>query len=566
MSFWNGTRWVHDRAGRPAPSRHRLRDWAATLAIVVVALGSTIPLAAGSAAGPAITLSPTSAPAGAKVTAVGVDFGPRTKVQLAFDGVTAGMPLVNIGRSGSFRTSFTVPRVAAGAHTIAAMQVDGKVRLASGPTQLGAILATVTFMLGAPSTSASPSFTPAPSTSQTPAASASAPASQPPASSLPSLAPSPSAPVVVPTATPTATPTVTQTPSPTSTVAPAPTTNPTATPAPTPAPTIAPTAPPSGTTSGFVDRQGTRLTLNGADYVFVGMNIGTGICGNNASIETALDAVGSGQNAFRFWMLQQFMTRNGARDWSVFDRVLNAARARGQRVVVTLANHWADCEGSGGFQKTEAWYASGYKSQTQPNGTTTYREYVREVVTRYRSDPAVLMWQLVNEPQADLSPGGGCSSTADDTLKAFADDMARLIKSIDSNHLVNLGSIGDGNCGLANDQWKWVQSGADLDVLEIHQYHKTRYSGDQWNGTTVRIRQALELNKPLFNGEDGILLGSETATTAERAAAFDQKFAWHINGDGMVGELLWTWHNGRSPVSGHDVGPGDPVFAVFRKY
>ena len=75
-------------------------------------------------------------------------------------------------------------------------------------------------------------------------------------------------------------------------------------------------------------------------------------------------------------------------------------------------------------------------------------------------------------------------------------------------------------------------------------YRETPLDDPQMAG----IRQALELNKPLFNGEDGILLGSETATTAERAAAFDQKFAWHINGDGMVGELLWTWHNGRSPV------------------
>jgi endo-1,4-beta-mannosidase len=315
-----------------------------------------------------------------------------------------------------------------------------------------------------------------------------------------------------------------------------------------------------------VTRSGTKLYLDGRPYRFVGLNVGAGICGNTASIEEALDTIGPGQDVFRFWFLQQFATRNGARDWSRFDRVLDAARSRGQRVIATLVNNWADCEGPGGFQKTESWYASGYKSQVQPNGTTTYREFVRQIVTRYRSDPAILIWQLVNEPQADTTPSGGCSSTADDTLKAFADDVASLIKSIDQNHLVNLGSIGDGNCGLANDQYKTVQSGPDLDVLEVHQYHPWAHSGDSWNGTLVRIRQARELNKPLFNGENGIFLGTEASTAAERAVLFDAKIAIHLFDDGMVGDVLWTWHNDRLPAKGHDIGPADPVLLVLRDY
>jgi mannan endo-1,4-beta-mannosidase len=312
-----------------------------------------------------------------------------------------------------------------------------------------------------------------------------------------------------------------------------------------------------------VTRTGRSLVLDGRPYRFVGLNVGTGVCGNTASIETALDSIGPGQNAIRFWFLQQFATRSGARDWTKLDRVVAAARDRNVRIVATLVNQWADCEGSGGFQKTESWYQTGYRSQVQPNGTKTYREWVAEVVARYEDEPTILMWQLVNEAQADSSPGGGCSTTADDTLKAFAEDVAGMIKSIDQNHLVNLGTIGDGNCGTANDQYKTVQSSSLLDVLEIHQYHPWSYSGDAWNGTKVRIRQAAELNKPLFNGEDGILLGSEASSSAERAAMWAAKFADHLTGDGMVGELLWTWHNGRTPVTGHDIGSGDPVFGVL---
>lgn len=529
--FWDGTRWVVEPTTRIVRRRDdaRLRPLT-SIAVGIVSVAAIVlqlvPLAATRAASPTLTVSPGSAAVGTKVTVSGSGFPARSSVQIEFDGSTGGLPSAGVRGNGTFSASMTVPQAASGTHTLeAAALVTTK---GGKTTSVGSVLATATLTV-----------TPVTTTSPVPSS----------------------------TATPTATPVASSTPSPSTTAAPTPTPQPTAAPTATASPTPAPSssvAPTLAAPSGYVTRSGQRLLLNGSPFRMVGLNIGTGVCGNTASLTYALDSIGSGQTTFRFWFLQQFATRYGVRDWTTLDAVVAAARARGLKIVATLGNEWADCEGPGGFKKTESWFATGYRSSVQPNGTKTYRDWVAEVVARYRDDPAIAIWQFMNEPQADTN--GTCSSTADDTLKAFAEDIGGLVKSIDHNHLTNLGSIGDGNCGLAGSQYQTVQSSSNLDVLEIHQYHPWAYSGDQWNGTKVRISQAAALNKPLFNGEDGILLGTEAATVDERAADFDAKLYAHLDQDAMVGELLWTWNNGRTPITGLDIGAGDPVFDVLRKY
>lgn len=324
---------------------------------------------------------------------------------------------------------------------------------------------------------------------------------------------------------------------------------------PTPSITPAPT--------GYVTRAGQSLWLNGQPYKFVGLQSGIGTCGDSQNFEQNVSQMGQGVDAIRVWWFQNFATTNGVRNWSRLDGVLNSAKSRGIKLVVTLENVWPDC---GSFRKTEGWFQSGYTTHRHTNWTVPYKQWVQEVVTRYKNEPTIIIWQLMNEAQADTN--GTCSSTAWQSLERFTDDTAATIKAIDPNHLVNLGSIGDGNCGLANDQYKWVQDGPNIDILEIHQYSPNPYSGDQWNGTVKRITQARELNKPLFNGEDGIDVSAQASTLTQRASMFDNKFNVHLNTDGVDGELIWTWNNGRicDSTPGWDICPNDPVFGVLSKY
>src|SRR5665811_519020 len=69
--------------------------------------------------------------------------------------------------------------------------------------------------------------------------------------------------------------------------------------------------------------------------------------------------------------------------------------------------------------------------------TVSSRQWVQEVVSRYKNDPTIAMWQLMNE--AEIKTGdssSSCASTAD--LYNFATDVSGMVKSIDPNHLVNL--------------------------------------------------------------------------------------------------------------------------------
>ena len=121
--------------------------------------------------------------------------------------------------------------------------------------------------------------------------------------------------------------------------------------APKPIPTVAiPTAQPD---LGFVRSNGSKLTLNGALFQFVGLNIYNANSVNNCwytlgqgpGLDQSLSAIGSGQTVFRAWFFQRLATTGGVRDWSAFDHTLQVAAAHNERVVATLANQWGDCEG-----------------------------------------------------------------------------------------------------------------------------------------------------------------------------------------------------------------------------
>lgn len=320
----------------------------------------------------------------------------------------------------------------------------------------------------------------------------------------------------------------------------------------------------------FVTRSGATLLVNGRPYRFVGLNIynanNQGTCwynlGTTASLDQALTAIGPAQNVFRAWFFQSLATLNGQRDWSTFDATLAVARAHDERVIATLGNDLSDCEGVAPVQRNETWYGSGYASLRDTGMADTYRAWVAEVVARYRNDPTILAWQLVNE--ADLaSPSGRCSPSAARTLKHFAQDMAGVVKGIDPNHLLSLGSWGVHDCGLVGSAYQDVHSVAGIDLCEIHDY-----SGP-WNVAApqlqLRINQCRALGKPLFVGEIGVKV-QDVGSLPSRASAIRAKLSAAF-GAGVTGALVWDWANGdQGAYSGYEVQPGDPALQVLAAF
>jgi len=103
---------------------------------------------------------------------------------------------------------------------------------------------------------------------------------------------------------------------------------------------------------------------------------------------SALGSIGAGQEVFRAWFFQSLATTNGVRVWSAFDHTLAVAKARGVRVIATLANQWGDCEEQpAGVYKTDSWYASGYRTIVR-SGTVDYRSWVAEIATKTLANEA----------------------------------------------------------------------------------------------------------------------------------------------------------------------------------
>jgi endo-1,4-beta-mannosidase len=225
-------------------------------------------------------------------------------------------------------------------------------------------------------------------------------------------------------------------------------------------------------------------------------------------------------------------------------------------VIATLGNQYPDCDRADAGNRIEAWYREGYAHKTDAGMPFTYRNWVAQVVTRYRNDPTILAWQLMNEA-ADPAANGRCSATSAQTLKSFAQDMAGLIKGIDANHLVSLGTMGVRECGTLGAQYQDVHSVTGIDLCEVHDYGTP--AGGLASNLQLRIQQCRKLNKPMLIGEMGIR-GVEPGT---RASLIRNKLASAF-GSGVSGVLIWDWSNAdQGPYSGYEVQPGDPTLGVL---
>ena len=344
-----------------------------------------------------------------------------------------------------------------------------------------------------------------------------------------------------------------------------------------PGPAAAPLDAPAIPDGEFVTRSGTSLELNGEPYRFAGINIynanSDGWCGyemrSPGRLAAALGTLDPGTNAIRAWFTQP-LSQNAAgtaRDWSAFDNTLAQARARGIRVIVTLSNHWGECGNRVATgTKSPDWYQSGYMA-VEPGQLTSYLDYVGEVVSRYRNDPTILFWQLMNEAETKDLVTGDCAAGGETILHDFAADVSSVIKTVDNNHLVSLGTLGGPQCGPHREGFRTVHDVPTVDVCEYHDYSPTEalptfnYGDGYDNGLVSRVAICHDLGKPIFVGESGI---PRSVGLASRAMQFQAKIRAQL-GAGVVGFLAWNYADASEELDAtYDVRPGDPALAELR--
>jgi len=372
---------------------------------------------------------------------------------------------------------------------------------------------------------------------------------------------------------------------------------------------------------GFVRREGIGLMRDGRPWRHTGANawylawLGADPAGR-ARLGRELDrlqAIGvrnvrllawAEEGPLRASVTPGFVNRAGQRNAALLiglDHAMAELARRDMTGVLYLTNNW---EWSGGMM-TRLWYETGHyldnndpahpwpafpdaAAQFYANRPAVARFFddVRALVGRvnsvtgraYRDDPAILSWQLCNEPRPGVSPEVMARVLPD--YYAWIDATAELIRSIDPNHLVSLGM--EGTIASAGREDIVVRAHQSIDYLTAHvwplnwgwvdgknlagTWDAGRAKVEAYVATHVRLAKAL--NKPLVIEEfgfprDGELYDPTVPTTFRQRyyrliyAAAEASLA---EGGPIAGTNFWGWNGeARTTRPDHRWHAGDPL-------
>jgi mannan endo-1,4-beta-mannosidase len=342
---------------------------------------------------------------------------------------------------------------------------------------------------------------------------------------------------------------------------------------------------------GFVQRRGTELVQDGRVLAGTGVNLfdaaaGPGWACEHASTEDELtDAFAalraSGARVVRFWAFQTYTA--GGTDWRGIDKVIAAAKASDVLLIPTLEDGPGWCT-TGPTQQSK-WQLPGYFSEgyQRPYGSAqlSLLDYAGVIAQRYRDERTIAAWMIMNEAETSERAADGSSA-----LVGMARTVAAAIKRADPNHLVTLGTQGNGAPGTSGRDFAALAALPELDYTEVHDWPReggsetTVLAGAAPGGllpdpdspacqdltapVACSFAIARRAGKPLVVGEIGV----KTATAggpAQRARAVGAK----VRADLAAGAALVILWEARLPRDGggegFDVRPGsgDPLLEVL---
>ena len=357
-------------------------------------------------------------------------------------------------------------------------------------------------------------------------------------------------------------------------------------------------------TSPFVQRQGTTFVVDGHDYRYVGTNFWYGAIlasegqgGDRQRLLRELDQlhalgldnlrilVGSdGQRGVKTKVEPTLQEAPGVYNDTILaglDFLLKEMGARGMKAVLYLNNSWEwsggygyyleqagagkqprpDTDGYQVFMKAMAQYATNKKAHE------LFYDYVRFILGRtnrytnvpYTDDPAIMSWQIGNEPRA-------FSQEAKEPFAQWLSEASALIRSIDKNHLISIGSEGIWGCETDTALYERICADPNIDYMNAHIWpynwnwakrdslqqnigRACSNSGDYLKG---HIEIAKRLEKPLVVEEfgyprDGFRFTLDTPTTA-RDEYYDYIFSMAMSDSVVRGCNFWGWGGEARPL------------------
>ena len=222
------------------------------------------------------------------------------------------------------------------------------------------------------------------------------------------------------------------------------------------------------------------------------------------------------QRAIPDWEAKRYFTLSPGKydeaNLKNLDRVVATARKNGLRLILALANNWTDF---GGAPQWAAYF--GFKEKNdffdKPEVQKAFRDYIAHLVNRvntvtglkYKDDPTIFAWDLMNEPRYERDPSGKF-------LSKWVDETAGYLKSLGIKQLVTTGSEGaraSGGTHYSGSDFVKVHQSPNIDFATMHLY--PYFSDNRWSlETTEALIQAYckdaneALKKPVVMEEFGL--------------------------------------------------------------
>ncbi len=353
----------------------------------------------------------------------------------------------------------------------------------------------------------------------------------------------------------------------------------------------------------FVKVQGTQFIFNGKPYYFLGTNFwygcylgSSGKTGDRERLIKELDLLkslgvtnlrilaASEKSEIKNSLKPAIQSEPGIFDEDLLeglDFLLDEMGKREMKAVMFLNNYW---EWSGGMAQYNAW-TSGQKvaDPDDPNfgwgefmrlsatfysneeGNKLFRNYIEKIVNRkntfnnlfYYEDPAIMSWQLANEPRP-----WGVGEQIEDYYR-WIDSTAKFIHSLDPNHLVSTGNEGTMGSLKSEEYYLNAHKSKYVDYLTFHlwiknwSWYDAKNYIDTFDSAKIKavdyinkhIELARNLNKPLTLEEFGIARDLEDYSTLSSTyardnyynAVFSIVYDSAATGAPIVGTNFWTW-------------------------
>jgi mannan endo-1,4-beta-mannosidase len=347
------------------------------------------------------------------------------------------------------------------------------------------------------------------------------------------------------------------------------------------------------TSGGLTATSTAHLTLGGKPFEAVGVNAyeiasdygvnaGCGPMETDAQLDQFFASLPP-HSLVRFSAFQGGLATNvntHQLDWAPLDRVFQAAAAYGQYLIPVLTGQGGYCDGQ--HWQDPSWYAGGFMqvfnsaltSDGQGLTPLSYWDYVQDIVNRYKSSPALGMWEPVSEADPETCPvqnvGQNCTcpseTAAAQALLHFFDVVGAEIHSLDPNHLVESGLEGGGQCGTAGFDYDYVSASPGIDVMSFHDYYGTQdpLGGPPGNAVTTLLAEAAALGKPIIGGEIGLEGGTGPGcmSDVQRSVAV-AAVSRTLYAAGANGLLWWDWVPTPTQPCNWDITPGDPVLSTL---